>query len=53
MAFLRDVRVRPSTRRYDCWPVWRTLLYTNPLFISVFGRRERAWAGWYGRGAPR
>ena len=43
----------PSTRRYDTWPLWRILVYTNPLFIRAFMRREATWRGWYGPEAPR
>jgi len=52
VAWLREVGVVPSTRRYDTWPLWRILVYTNPLFIRAFMRRERTWGGWY-RNPPR
>ena len=44
---LRDIRVRPSARRFDRWSVWKILVRTNPLFILLFGRRRAAWRGWY------
>ncbi len=44
---LRDVRVHPSSRRFDRWPVWEILVRTNPLFIILFQRRRSAWRGWY------
>ena len=47
-----DVLVVPSTRRFDQWRLWRTLVWTNPLFIFLFRRRPSAWRGWYER-APR
>lgn len=46
--YIRDLRVVPSCRRFDQWPVWRTLVMTNPLFTAAFARTRRAWAsGWY------
>jgi glycosyltransferase involved in cell wall biosynthesis len=48
VEYVRDVRAMPSCRRYDQWPVWRTLLLTNPAFVALFGRSRRAWrSGWY------
>jgi len=47
VAFLRDVQVVASPRRFDRWPLWRTLLWTNPLFILVFRKSPRAWRQWY------
>ena len=44
---IREPRVRPSTRRFDKWPLWRILVWTNPLFIAVFRRWKRFWGGWY------
>ena len=52
ISFIDDVRVAPSTRRFDQWGLWRTLLRTNPLFILLFRRRKAAWRGWYNE-APR
>lgn len=51
-AFISDIRVVPSPRRFDQWSLWRTLLWTNPLLILMFRRSERCWKGWY-RAAPR
>jgi glycosyltransferase involved in cell wall biosynthesis len=48
VEYVRDLRVVPSCRRFDQWPVWRTLLMTNPFFTAAFARTRRAWAtGWY------
>ena len=47
VVFIEDIRVVPSTRRFDQWRLWRTLLWTNPLFILLFRRRKTAWHGWY------
>ena len=44
---ISDLRVCPSPRRFDQWPAWRILLWTNPLFILLFQRRRSAWRGWY------
>jgi glycosyltransferase involved in cell wall biosynthesis len=49
VRFLDDVRVLPSPRRFDRWPLWRTLLWTNPLFIALFRKSRSAWHGWYRR----
>lgn len=45
----RDLRVVPSTRRFDRWPLWRVLLMTNPFVILLLRRRRGAWSGWYER----
>ena len=49
VRFIDDVRVTPSTRRFDQWRLWRTLVWTNPLFILLFRRTKSAWRGWYER----
>ncbi len=46
---IRKPRVRPSTRRFDTWPLWKILIWTNPLFLWMFRRRKRVWSGWYSR----
>jgi len=46
---IRAPRVRPSRRRFDNWPLWRTLVWTNPLFIALFRRWKAVWGGWYAR----
>ncbi len=47
--FIRDPQVRASSRRFDKWPLWKTLVWTNPLFIALFRRRNAFWSGWYSR----
>ena len=47
VRFLRSPRVQPSCRRFDKWPLWRILLWTNPLFIALFRRWKVVWTGWY------
>jgi glycosyltransferase involved in cell wall biosynthesis len=51
-CFIQDLRVAPSPRRFYRWPLWRSLLWTNPLLIFLLRRRRAAWAGWY-RDPPR
>src|SRR6266545_1852492 len=45
--FLADVRVRPSSRRFDRASLQQILLRTNPLFILAFRRRRSEWRSWY------
>ena len=52
VVFIEDIRVVPSTRRFDQWRLWRTLVWTNPLFILMFRRSRTCWQGWY-KTAPR
>lgn len=47
IVFIEDIKVVPSTRRFDQWRLWRTLIWTNPLFILLFRRNKRCWDGWY------
>jgi glycosyltransferase involved in cell wall biosynthesis len=49
---INDIQVSPSARRFDRWSVWRTLIWTNPIFILFFRRQKSAWKEWYGT-APR
>ena len=47
VRLIRQPRVQPSCRRFDTWPLWRILVWTNPLFIALFRRWKTAWPGWY------
>ncbi len=47
VQFIGDMQVVPSSRRFDQWFLWRTLVWTNPLFILLFRRRKGVWKGWY------
>ena len=47
LAMIRDVVVTPSARRFDQWPLWRVLVWTNPVFIWPLRRRRAPWNGWY------
>ena len=49
LRLIRHPKVQPSTRRFDRWPVWKTLVWTNPIFIALLRRRKRFWGGWYSR----
>ena len=49
VQLIRNPRVRESSRRFDQWPVWRSLIWANPLFIALLRRRKLAWGGWYSR----
>ena len=49
VRLLREPRVRASSQRFDKCPLWKTLLWTNPLFIALFRRRKASWTGWYRR----
>jgi GT2 family glycosyltransferase len=46
-SFIRELQVIPSPRRWNRWPVWRTLIWTNPLLTFALRHRRSAWAGWY------
>ena len=47
VRFLQRPRVQPSSRRFDKWPLWRILLWINPLVIALFRRRKSVWTSWY------
>jgi glycosyltransferase involved in cell wall biosynthesis len=47
VCFIEDIQVAPSTRRFDQWSFWRTLICTNPFYVLAFRRKERAWRAWY------
>lgn len=49
LKFLGDMIVVPSPRRFDHNPMWRTLIWTNPLFIAPLRRARSAWPAWYVR----
>jgi len=52
ISYIREPKVIPSPRRWNCWPLWRTFLWTNPLVTVAFCRLRSAWGGWY-REPPR
>ncbi len=44
---LLQAAVVPSPRRWDQWPLWKTLVWTNPIAAGLLGRWRRMWRGWY------
>ena len=46
VRFIEQPCVQAPSRRFDKWPLWKTLLWTNPLFIALFRRRKAFWTGW-------
>lgn len=46
VCFLDDVQAIPSSRRFDQWPLWKSLILTNPALAWGIKWRE-AWNGWY------
>ena len=49
VQLIRSPRVQSSCRRFDKWPTWRILIWTNPIFIALFRRWKKVWGGWYSR----
>ena len=49
VSLIRNPRVLASSHRFDHWPVWKTLVWTNPLPIALLRKRKLAWGGWYSR----
>jgi glycosyltransferase involved in cell wall biosynthesis len=47
VVLIADPKVVTSARRFDQWSLWRTLVWTNPLFILLLRRRSGWWNGWY------
>ncbi len=52
VTFIGELQVAPSPRRFDQWPIWRTLVWTFPPLLFVLKRNKAAWGGWY-REPPR
>jgi glycosyltransferase involved in cell wall biosynthesis len=45
---IHECHVVPSPRRFDQWPLWRTLVWTKPLVTIALARSGRVWRkGWY------
>jgi glycosyltransferase involved in cell wall biosynthesis len=47
ISYISDVQVVPSPRRFDRWPLWKTLLWTNPVLVVLLRHHKRPWRGWY------
>jgi glycosyltransferase involved in cell wall biosynthesis len=48
VTYVSETSVVPSTRRLDNWPVWKTLLLTNPVTTQLWQGSDRLWKGWRG-----
>jgi glycosyltransferase involved in cell wall biosynthesis len=44
---INELRVWPSTRRYDEWPTWRMVFWQNPVTARVFLTSSWFWRHWY------
>jgi glycosyltransferase involved in cell wall biosynthesis len=47
VAIVDELRVEPSTRRYDRWPTWRMVWWQNPITARLFLNSPRFWRHWY------
>ncbi|MFD8965853.1 glycosyltransferase [Streptomyces sp. NPDC059568] len=47
VQILEDLRVRPSTRRYDQWSSLRMLWWQNPVTARLRLHSPRMWRHWY------
>lgn len=45
--FIRDLKVTTSSRRFDKWSFWKTLVMTHPVFILLMWRNKSRWKDWY------
>ena len=47
VEYIKDLQVVPSPRRFDQWPLWKKLLWTNPLAPALLRWWKWPWSGWY------
>ncbi|HEV8555177.1 MAG TPA: glycosyltransferase [Actinophytocola sp.] len=47
VLIVNELRVWPSTRRYDQWPTWRMVFWQNPITARAFLTSARFWRHWY------
>lgn len=47
VTVLDQLRVEPSTRRYDQWPTWRMVWWQNPITARLRLTSPRFWRHWY------
>ncbi|MBA4866942.1 glycosyltransferase [Streptomyces sp. PSKA54] len=47
VVLVDDLRVEPSTRRYDQWPTWRMWWWQNPVTARLRLRSASFWRHWY------
>ncbi|HKO61086.1 MAG TPA: glycosyltransferase [Pyrinomonadaceae bacterium] len=45
--FIEDLHVITSARRFDKMNLWKTFLFTNPMFIPFAWRKKKWWKDWY------
>ena len=46
-VYIDDIKVEPSCRRLDQWPLWKTILWTNPITTRLFLGSKGFWRHWY------
>lgn len=47
VVYLSHLRVIPSPRRFETWPSWRMIWWTNPVVAQLAPRSRRFWNRWY------
>lgn len=47
VSFIKDLKVTSSSRRFDKWSFWKTLVMTHPIFILLMWRKKSPWKDWY------
>lgn len=47
VVLVDELRVRPSTRRYDQWATWRMVWWQNPLTARLLPGSATFWRHWY------
>jgi glycosyltransferase involved in cell wall biosynthesis len=47
LFFIENPKVTTSSRRFDGMSIWKTLLFTHPLFILLTSKRKKFWRDWY------
>lgn len=47
VAYIDELRVEPSTRRFDQWPSWRMIWWQNPITARMLLTSRRFWRHWY------
>ena len=52
VIYITEIKVLPSCRRFDEWPLWRLFLWTNPIAVFLYRHSRAFWRGWYSN-APR
>ena len=47
VVLVDELRVRPSSRRYDQWPTWRMVWWQNPITARLLPASATFWRHWY------